>query len=148
MGRRKSATFTEVELEFMQVIWAAGDAGSRESGGGVSGGGGGEVSTEHVQEVLKERGRNLTDGSIRKILSILMDKGHLTRRREGRAFLYKPKVRQGQSHRTMVQDLVKRAFGGSAGLMVAALFDGNALNKRDLKEIKRLIAEQEQEEDR
>jgi predicted transcriptional regulator len=126
MGRRKSATFTEVELEFMQVIWAAG-----------------EVSTDHVQEVLKERGRNLSDGSIRKILSILIEKGHLTRRRDGRAFLYKSKVREGQAHRKMVQDLVKRAFGGSAGLMVAALFDGNAPNERDLKDIKRLIEKHE-----
>lgn len=130
MGRRKSRTFTEVELEFMQVIWAAG-----------------EVTTDHVQKVLAGRGRNLSDGSIRKILSILLEKGHLTRRREGRAFFYKPTVREGQSHRKIVQDLVKRAFGGSAGLMVAALFDSNALNDRDLKEIKRLIAQHEKEED-
>lgn len=130
MGRRKSRTFTEVELEFMQVIWAAG-----------------EVTTDHVQKVLAGRGRNLSDGSIRKILSILLEKGHLTRRREGRAFFYKPTVREGQSHRKIVQDLVKRAFGGSAGLMVAALFDSNALNDRDLKEIKRLIARHEKEED-
>ncbi len=129
MGRRKSPTFTEVELEFMQVIWAAG-----------------EVSTNHVLEVLKGRGRNLSDGSIRKVLSILMEKGHLTRRREGHAFLYKPIVREGQAHRKMVQDLVKRAFGGSAALMVAALFGSNPLNERDLKDIKRLIAKYEKEE--
>ena len=131
MGRRKSSTFTEVELEFMQVIWAAG-----------------EVTTDHVLEVLKGRGRNLSDGSIRKILSILVRKGHLTRRREGRAFLYKPKVHKGQAHRKMVQDLVKRAFDGSAALMVAALFDSNTLNERDLKDIKRLIAKHEKEEER
>jgi len=130
MGRRKSSTFTEVELEFMQVIWAAG-----------------EVTTDHVLEVLKGRGRNLSDGSIRKILSILVRKGHLTRRREGRAFLYKPKVHKGQAHRKMVQDLVKRAFDGSAALMVAALFDSNTLNERDLKDIKRLIAKYEKEEE-
>ena len=130
MGRRKSPTFTEVELEFMQVIWASG-----------------EVSTDDVQEVLEARGRNLSDGSIRKILSILIEKGHLTRRREGRAFLYKPKIHEGQANRKMVQDLLKRAFGGSAALMVAALFDSNPLNERDLKDIKRLIAEHEKEVD-
>ena len=130
MGRRKSPTFTEVELEFMQVIWASG-----------------EVSTDDVQEVLEARGRNLSDGSIRKILSILIEKGHLTRRREGRAFLYKPKIREGQANRKMVQDLLKRAFGGSAALMVAALFDSNPLNEGDLEDIKRLIAEHEKEVD-
>ena len=130
MGRRKSRTFTEVELEFMQVVWAAG-----------------EVTTNHVQEVLEGRGRNLSDGSIRKVLSILVEKGHLTRRREGRAFFYKPKVREGQANRKMVKDLVKRAFGGSASLMVAALFDSKAVKERDLEDIKRLIAQHEKEED-
>ncbi len=130
MGRRKSATFTEVELEFMQVVWAAG-----------------EVSTDHVLEVLKGRGRNLSDGSIRKVLSILVDKGHLTRRRDGRAFLYKPTAHKGQADRKMVQDLLKRAFDGSASLMVAALFDSKDINERDLKEIKRLIAKHEKEEE-
>ena len=131
MGRRKSPTFTEVELEFMQVVWAAG-----------------EVSTDHVLEVLKDRGRNLSDGSIRKVLSILVRKGHLTRRREGRAFLYKPKIREGQANRKMVQDLVKRAFGGSSALMVAALFDNKDINERDMREIKRLIAKHEKEEEK
>ena len=130
MGRRQSRTFTEVELEFMQVIWAAG-----------------EVTTHDVQKVLESRGRNLSDGSIRKILSILITKGHLTRRRAGHAFLYKPKVREGQANRKMVQDLVKRAFGGSTALMVAALFDSNTPNERDLKDIKRLIAEHEKEQE-
>lgn len=130
MGRRKSSTFTEVELEFMQVIWKAG-----------------EVSTDHILEVLKERGRHLTDGSIRKILSILVEKGHLTRRRDGRAFLYKPTVHKGQAHRTMVQDLLKRAFDGSASLMVAALFDSKDISERDLEAIKNLIAKHEKEEE-
>ena len=130
MGRRKSPTFTEVELEFMQVIWEAGEA-----------------STDHVLEVLKARGRHLSDGSIRKVLSILIDKGHLTRRRDGRAFLYKPKIYEDQANHKMVQDLVKRAFGGSASLMVAALFESKPMNERDLAEIKRLIAKHEQEED-
>ena len=119
----------------MQVIWAA----------EVSGGDSGRVSTEYVQEALKERGRDLSDGSIRKILSILIDKGHLTRRRDGRAYHYQPTLHEGQAHRKMVQDLVKRAFGGSGALMVAALFDSKALNERDLKEIKRLIAQHEKE---
>ena len=130
MARRKSPTFTEVELEFMRVIWPAG-----------------EVSTEDVHAALKKHGRDLSDGSIRKVLSILVTKGHLTRRRNGRAFLYKAVVPQGRANRRMVQDLITRAFDGSTALMIAALFDGKAIGKRDLAEIKRLIAEHEKKED-
>ncbi len=131
MGRRKSPTFTEVELEFMRVIWPAG-----------------QVTTEDVRAALRDLGRDLTDGSVRKVLSILIRKGHLTRRPEGRGFLYKPAVGQGQANRKMVQDLMTRAFEGSAALMVAALFDGKAISERDLEDIKRLVAEHEKEEDR
>ena len=130
MARRISPTFTEVELEFMRIVWPAG-----------------EVTTEDVLTALSKRGRDLSDGSVRKILSILIRKGHLTRRREGRGFLYKPTVPQGQAHRKMVLDLKKRAFGGSAALMLAALFDGRAISKRDLDQIKRLIAEHEKDKD-
>ena len=66
MPRRKTRTLTEVELEFMQILWAEGEA-----------------STEDVQEALRRRGRELADGSVRKVLAILIDKGYATRRREG-----------------------------------------------------------------
>ena len=126
MVRRKSPTFTEVELEFMQVIWALG-----------------EVTTEDVQNTLHKRKRDLSDGSIRKIFSILLTKGHVTRRREGKRFFYRAKVQKNQAHRNMVQDLLKRAFGGSVTLMTAALLDSRDIKKGDIEEIKRLIAEHE-----
>ena len=71
MPRRKSRTLTEVELEFMQILWGAG-----------------ELTTEEVQSALRDQRRKLSDGSIRKMLSILVEKGYLSRRREGRGYLY------------------------------------------------------------
>ena len=115
MARRKSRTFTEVELEFMQVLWAAGEA-----------------TTEYVQEALRKEGRDLSDGSVRKVLSILMDKGHVTRRREGRGHIYQAAVPKAKAHKRMVRDLLSRAFGGSAALMVAALLDAEALSDEEM----------------
>lgn len=129
MARRRSRTLTEVELEFMQVVWSAG-----------------EVSSEHVVEALRRQGRDLTGGSVRKMLSILVDKGYLTRRRTGQNFLYKAKVGREQATGRMVTDLLKRAFGGKASLMVAALMDSRAVRDGDIDEIKRLIAQHETEE--
>ena len=45
----------------------------------------------------------------------------------------------------MVMDLLDRAFGGSAALMVASLLDSRAVRKKDIQEIKRLIAKHEGE---
>ncbi len=128
MARRKARTLTEVELEFMQVVWPER-----------------EVTTEQVRVALRRQGRGLSDGSVRKVLSILVEKGYLTRRREGRGFYYRAKVPEGTASRSMVLDLLKRAFGGSAALMMAALFDAEAVGDEEMPKIKKLIAEQERD---
>lgn len=129
MPRRKSRTLTEVELEFMQVIWGAD-----------------ELTTEDVQNALRKQRRELSDGSIRKVLSILIRKGYLSRRQVGRGFRYRATVAEVLAHRSMIKDLLQRAFGGSAALMVARLLESSAVPKEELREIKRLIAKQERED--
>jgi predicted transcriptional regulator len=126
MARRKSRTPTEVELEFMQIVWQAG-----------------EVTPEDVLEQLGRQGRNLSDGSVRKILSILVTKGYVSRRPQGRTFRYRAQVPKGRANRSMLMDLVNRAFAGSPALMVAALLDNPKLSQADLKQIKQLISERE-----
>ena len=131
MARRKSRTLTEVELEFMQVVWNVG-----------------EVTTESVLEALASQGRHLSDGSVRKMLSILVRKGYLSRRRLGRGFLYKARVDEREATKKMVTDLLKRAFDGQAALMVATLLESRTLCKKDIEEIKRLIASRDKEKAR
>lgn len=126
MARRKARTLTEVELEFMQIVWNRG-----------------QVTTEDLLEALRRQGRDLSDGSVRKMLSILVAKGYVSRRRRGRGFLYRAKVPKDRANRRMVRDLAKRAFGGSAALMVAALLDSRRVSGEDIRKIKRLIEERE-----
>lgn len=124
MGRRKSRTLTEVELEFMRVLWDEGEA-----------------TPQDVRRSLEEQGRQLSGGSIRKMLCILVEKGYAARRKDGRAYLYRPTVPERRAHRNMVRDLLRRAFDGSASLMVAALLDTRAVDREELDEIRRVIAE-------
>lgn len=123
---QKDGKLTEVELEFMQILWDQGEA-----------------LTEDVQRALDAQGRRLTGGTIRKVLKILMRKGHVSRRALKRGFLYRARVPGAQAQKSLVRDFVKRAFGGSAAMMVAALIDTREVGKKDLDEIKRLIAEKE-----
>ena len=131
MARRRSRILTEVELEFMDVVWDEG-----------------EVTTEAVQNALRGRGRPLSDGSVRKVLSILDTKGYLDRRQEGRGFVYWATVCREKAQRGMVKDLVDRAFDGSAALMVAALVNSKNVGRKELAEIQRLIDRREREEER
>ena len=129
MGRRKSRTLTEVELEFMQVIWDLGEA-----------------TTEDVLTALQGQGRNLADGSIRKVLGILVTKGYLTRRQEGRGFRYKSVVPRDHANKKILGDIITRAFQGSAALMVAALLDSKNVDKKELRKIQQLISEREKKQ--
>ena len=105
----------------------------------------GEVTTDDVLSALSKHGRDLSDGSVRKILSILVRKGYASRRKEGRGFVYWASVPEEQAKGSMLLDLLKRAFDGSAALMVASLLDTREVRKGDIEEIRRLIAEHEAE---
>ena len=129
MARRSTSTLTEVELEFMQLLWAER-----------------EVSPDDIQNALLERGRTLTGGSIRKMLSILMRKGYVNRKKEGKKYLYTARVGQEQAKKSMIRELLNRAFGGSASLMFATLIEGRDVPDEDLKTIERLIAERKKGE--
>ena len=126
MQKNKSSIFTKVELEFMQIIWDHGEA-----------------STEDIQKALSKKGRDITDGGIRRILSILMKKGHLTRKKMGRSFLYKSKVHKEQAEKNMIHDLLDRAFSGSIPHMVSTLLNSRDVSDDEMKEVKKIITEHE-----
>ena len=124
MARRKTRTFTEVELEFMRVLWTSGEA-----------------TPDDIQNTLSERGRALTGGSIRNVLAILVEKGYVTRRKKGKTHLYTARVHEEQAQESLVQDILTRVFDGSESLMVAALLKNRDVDREEIKEIERLIAE-------
>ena len=99
---------TEVELEFMLVIWELGRG-------------------RHRRRVGRPRPAGATPGQqvhFRKILSILVTKGYVSRRpADGRGFRYRRWWRRTRPARDMLLDVVDREFEGSAALMVAALLD-------------------------
>ena len=122
MARCKSRLFTDVELEFMHIIWERGEA-----------------TPDNVEKALLKKGRSISSGSIRNVLAIMMQKGYITRRKKGKAFLYKAKVHKDQARKTMIQDLLIRAFDGSESLVVAALLENRDISEDELDAIKHLI---------
>lgn len=129
MARKRSRTFTEVELEFMQVIWNAGEA-----------------TPEDIMAELAANGHPLTGGSIRNVLAILAEKGYIARRKIGKTFLYRASVHEEQGKKSVVQDILSRVFGGSESMMVAALLKNRDINRKELEEIERLISDHKTED--
>ena len=78
---------------------------------------------------------NLADppsySAVRTMLGLLVDKGWLKYRRDGKRYLYRSAVSRERSQRTALRRLLGTFFGGSAGDAVAALLDISAGDMSD-----------------
>src|SRR6185295_9733842 len=121
MPRKPSKTFTDKEMEIMQVVWDLGEGGVKEIQDRLPG-------DRHYNSVLT-------------IIRVLERKGHLVHRAEGRAHIYRAKVNQEKARRRVLSHLVKNVFGGSAASMVLNLVETGDLTRKELDEIRRKISE-------
>src|SRR5881398_3180938 len=123
MAKRKPSTLTNAEHRIMEVIWARGSA-----------------TVAEVVEALKGKDAYTT---ILTLMRILKAKGYLTSRKEGRAFVFVPKVDRDTVARKAVQQLLGKFFSGSASELVLAFLREEDLTTEELDEIKQRILESE-----
>jgi predicted transcriptional regulator len=114
---------TDAELEIMHVVWELEGATVRQ-----------------VYERLNEQ-RALAYTTVMTMMKILEEKGHLTRKKQGRAYLYTPVRPKSQVISGMVDDFLGRVFDGSAQPLLLSLVKDRKLSERDLEEIARMIQE-------
>jgi len=126
MPRRKSVGPTEAELEVLHVLWTRGPSTVRQ-----------------VHKVLGPR-NNTAFNTTLKILQIMYEKDIVKRDDSERPHVYWPAVPQEQTQRQLVSTFVKRAFGGSARKLVAAL-TASGISEEELAEIRQLFEELEEE---
>jgi len=112
---------TDAELAILRVLWERGSSTVRQ-----------------VHEALagtRETGYTTT----LKLMQIMTDKGLVTRNETARTHVYSPMAGQEQTERQLVQDLVDRAFGGSAAQLVMRALGADGTTDAELREIRRLI---------
>lgn len=122
MARRKRRTLTELELEIMQVVWKDG-----------------EVTVRDLSDAFKRAGKPLALPSIRTMLGILQEKGYLRRRPFGRGHAYRATVSAERARKSILKDIIERAFDDSASSLVATLVDSRMVSRKELGKVKRLI---------
>jgi BlaI family transcriptional regulator, penicillinase repressor len=74
-------------------------------------------------------------------MNLMADKGLLNRDQQERAYIYSAKIPQGMTLGQLIQDLLGRAFEGSASSLVSALLDQHQPDEQELDEIRRAIDE-------
>jgi predicted transcriptional regulator len=121
----KTGTLTDVELEIMKVVWDLERCTVRE-----------------VYETLREQKR-IAYTTVMTMMNILEKKGHLSKQKQGRAYLYEPVRAKSQVISSMVDDFVGRVFDGAARPLLLNLVQDHRITQKDLEEISKLIEEAE-----
>jgi predicted transcriptional regulator len=120
MRRKKTGTLTNAEHRIMEVIWARGAA-----------------TVAEVVESLEGRDAYTT---ILTLMRILKTKGYLSTRKEGRAFVFAPKVDRDTAARRAVRQLLSKFFAGSPGELVLSFLREEQLTAEELHRIKQKIS--------
>ena len=104
----------------------------------------GEATAKQVLERLPDPPSNAT---VRSVLRILEDKGHLTHDKEGRSYVYRPTVPPEKARQSALRHLTDTFFDSSAPEAAAALISmsKSELSDEDLDELAQLIEEARQE---
>ena len=97
-----------------------------------------------MHEALRpERALALT--TIATMLRKMEDRDLVSHRLEGRQFVYRAAVEEGEVRRNAVTDVVERVFAGDASAMVNHLLREGEFDPDDLADLKRMIAAKERE---
>jgi len=123
----KSRMFTNAEMQFMKVLWEKGEA-----------------TPDEISDALAGIGRNLTYGTIRNMLVVMIEKGYVARRKRSKVYLYRAVVGEEEAKKTMLQDMLTRVFDGSESSMVATLLSAKDVRENELDEIRRLVDEEKE----
>jgi len=117
--------FTPGELEIMQVLWQADEP----------------LKPAEIEERFP---RAIGNAALRSSLLILLDKGHVARRREGRAYLYSAKTRPQPELRRMTRKLADLFAGGSTMALIAHMVKAEKLSPEDIDALRRVAEGREE----
>lgn len=126
MPRKERPRPTASELAILRVLWNRGPSTVRE-----------------VRDGLRRTERRGYT-TVLKLLQIMHDKGLVGRRREGKAHVYRARLRESQAQRRLTAELVDGVFRGSAARLVMQALSTGTPSPEDLEEVRRLLDELEE----
>ncbi len=123
MEKRGLPRPTDAELAILRVLWDEGPC--------------------TVRRVRESLGRSQPTGytTALKLLQIMAEKGLVDRDESRRSHVYRARLAEGETQRQLVDDLMERAFGGSAQRLVIRALESKRATPEELDAIRRLIDE-------
>ena len=114
---------TDAELAILHVLWDRGPSTVRQ-----------------VFEILtgaRETGYTTT----LKLMQIMAEKGLVKRDQSARTHVYAARISRDKTQQHLVRELLDRAFGGSAAMLVMQALSSHHTSAEERRDIERLIAE-------
>lgn len=118
--------FGRIQLRLMQILWRKGQATAREITDALN--------ALHPAEPIAH-------STVQTLLRGLEDKGAVAHEAEGRTFVFRPLVDEGQFKQNVLGDLVERVFGGNIQGVMAHLLKHEKISRKELEKLRRLIDE-------
>lgn len=112
----------DAELEIMKIIWA----------------GSGDATSAYIVEKLEGK-KDWAVTTVLNFLARLADRGFLSVRRSGKTNVYTPIISEEDYLKSESRSFLERLHGNSLKNLVASLYDGKAISRNDLEELKRYI---------
>jgi BlaI family penicillinase repressor len=121
MARNKSNQLTDGEQSIMEVLWESGEASVRDI----------------TDELSKEKKTAYT--TVQTLCKILAEKGYADFRKEGKAFIYTPKITQKEARQSALTSMLNKFFGGSPKVLAQHLMQETYIDLDDLEALQRKV---------
>ncbi len=115
---------TDRELEALKVLWQQGEATVRE-----------------VCEALNAAGEELAYTTVLSLLQVMEQKGLVEHRREGKAYVYLPRIERENTIRRLAAGFLERVFDGALDEYLVHALESRRLSAAELDELEAKIAE-------
>ena len=120
---RAPLQISEAESAVMEILW-------RRS----------PLAAEEVVAAL-DKSQDWQEATIKTLLNRLLKKKAIRAEKDGRRYLYSPLLARADWVQTQSEGLLDRLFGGRVAPLVAHFSERRKLGRKDIAELKRLIAE-------
>ncbi|WP_266169784.1 BlaI/MecI/CopY family transcriptional regulator [Dyella subtropica] len=121
-------SISEAEAVVMEVLW--------------------RQAPRSAEEILAEVGpqQDWQEGTVKSLLNRLLKKKAVKAERDGRRYLYTPKLTREQYVSQESKGLLDRLFGGRVAPLVAHFSEQRKLSHKDIVELKKLLEELDDEQ--
>lgn len=113
----------ESELDIMLCIWDAGEEGAT------------------APDILAQMERPLTASALHSYLKRLEEKGFVTCVKDGRTNCYTARITREAYQKREGRTVLEKLYGNSLKRFAAALYDGGAVSRQDLDELREYLDE-------